>query len=98
MGELSGNDMPKGKGEGRITAQNVTNFKVNLCLSEAGSVVFSVSPSVEIPPIYEQPIPLVEYSGEFLCPDGISLAAYSHIYCSFAIRFQAWNSLLCNSL
>lgn len=65
MGELSGNDMPKGKGEGRITAQNVTNFKVNLCLSEAGSVVFSVSPSVEIPPIYEQPIPLVEYSGEF---------------------------------
>jgi len=36
--------MPKAKGEGRITAQNMTNFKVNLRFSEAGSVGFLVSP------------------------------------------------------
>lgn len=65
MGELSGNDMPKAKSEGRITAQNMINFKVNLCFSEAGSVGFLVSPSREIPPVYGQPLPLVEYSGEF---------------------------------
>lgn len=82
--------MPKAKGEGRITAQNMTNFKVNLRFSEAGSVGFLVSPLWRshqfMGNLFHWLNTLVIFFSS--CPDGVSLATCSHVYCSSAVCFQ----------